>query len=354
MALLDLSGIRHAVDARLGDFLAGKAHIAAERQLPGEVVQVLRDFLFAGGKRLRPLLCACGWYAANGRGDTAPMLTTAAALEMFHAFALIHDDVMDRSETRRGRPTVHRTLATRYRAGRSPSVAERLGVSTAVLIGDLALSWSQELLHAAGLSPTQLSEVLAVIDTMRTEVMYGQYLDVISAGCLTGDLAQALTILRYKSATYTIEHPLHLGAVIAGADTAVRTALRAYALPLGEAFQLRDDLLGVFGTPTQTGKPVLDDLREGKNTALIALAMNNADPVQQGTLRQLVGNSELDEQGAVHVRDILTATGARCAVENMIDDRRQQALAALHTAPFPSPALVCLRDFAETVTRRVS
>ncbi|MDQ1040698.1 geranylgeranyl diphosphate synthase type I [Streptomyces sp. V3I8] len=348
---LHLAGIRADVDTHLAAFLDGKARAAAEHRLPGELVEVLSEFLFAGGKRIRPLLCVIGWHAAGGEGQAGPVVSAAASLEMFHAFALIHDDVMDESAIRRGQPTAHRALAARH-TGRAD--ASRLGASAAILLGDLALAWSDELLHTAGLTPHQLTDALTVIDTMRTDLVHGQYLDLLATGGPTTDTGRALTIARYKTAKYTVECPLHLGAVLAGAGTALRAALSAFALPVGEAFQLRDDLLGTFGDPTVTGKPGLDDLRAGKDTTLVVLAMQRADPAQRRTLRALIGNRALDEDDADHVRRILEATGARAAVERLVRDRQDQACDVLRRASFPPAVTAALLEIAFAATVRTA
>ncbi|MFE5852333.1 polyprenyl synthetase family protein [Streptomyces sp. NPDC056500] len=344
--------VRAEVDRLLDDFLTAKARAAAAQNMPVEANTALRGFLAAGGKRLRPLLCLTGWHTAGGQERPRPVVQTAAALEMFHAFCLIHDDLMDRSETRRGQPTVHRTLAARHAPGRTGPAADHLGNSAAVLVGDLALVWSDELLHTAGLSERQLSDVLPLIDAMRSEVMYGQYLDVTATGTPGVDVGRALAICRYKTAKYTIERPLHIGAALADADPDLLTALSSYALPLGEAFQLRDDLLGVFGDPAATGKPSLDDLREGKGTVLIALALAHAPQAQADQLRLFLGCPALTEDQAQVARRIITATGAVHTVETMITERYEQAMTALAAAPIAPAATDALRRLADTAVRR--
>ncbi|QDY80399.1 polyprenyl synthetase family protein [Streptomyces qinzhouensis] len=344
--------VREQVDSVLRDFLHQKATQAQGRGLPPEVAEVLGDFLAAGGKKLRPLLCVTGWQAAGGTGDLAPVLRVGAALEMFHAFCLIHDDIMDNSATRRGRPTVHRALAALYAPGRRGPLANRMGSNTAILIGDLALTWSDELVHTAGLTASRLASVLPLLDTMRTEVMYGQYLDVCATGTPTADLARALAIIRYKTAKYTVERPLHIGAALVAAPESVHAALSAYALPIGEAFQLRDDLLGVFGDPAATGKPSLDDLREGKHTALVGLALQRADAIEQHLLQTRIGDPGLDEPTAARIRRTLTTTGARGTVEQMIMDRYEQAQRALEQVPFPPQAVAALRELADLAVKR--
>ncbi|OIK08230.1 polyprenyl synthetase family protein [Streptomyces monashensis] len=352
---MELADLRARTDTVLNDFLAAKARTAAACRWPDEVTGALRDFLFAGGKRIRPLLCVLGWHAAGGQGSPpAPVLATAASLEMFHTFALIHDDIMDGSDIRRGQPTVHQALAARYTARHGAHAADRLGAGAAVLIGDLALAWSDELLHTAGLSDAQLADVLPLLDAMRTEVMYGQYLDLTAAGLPTGDLELAMAIARYKTAKYSVERPLHIGAALAAGSARLRADLSAYALPVGEAFQLRDDLLGAFGAPEITGKPALDDIRQGKHTALLALAWRHATPAQQHQMNALLSDPDMNLEGALIIRSILIATGARDTVESMITARRTQAEQALARAGLPPAVATALRELATTATARAA
>ncbi|CAM5521254.1 polyprenyl synthetase family protein [Streptomyces aurantiogriseus] len=346
-----LRDVRQAVDAALAETLAAKRRSAAPALR--ELIDTLHGFLFAGGKRIRPVMCLCGWYAADGRGDPEPVVRAAASLELFHTFALIHDDVMDNSDLRRGRSTVHRSLADLHRSRGGTGDADQFGRNAAVLLGDLALTLSDELLHTS-LTPDQLRAGLPVIDTMRTEVVFGQYLDLLGIGRPIGDLAHALELIRFKTAKYTVERPLHLGGALAGCSPAVADACTAYALPLGEAFQLRDDLLGAFGDPTATGKPAVDDFREGKCTVLMALAVARADQGQLRLLRSLVGRPDLTEEQADAVRAVLEATGARHAVERMIARRCRRALAALDRASFPRAATAVLRQLAYALSARTS
>ncbi|WP_225729602.1 MULTISPECIES: polyprenyl synthetase family protein [unclassified Nocardia] len=350
---LDRTVIRARVDNALYEFLERKTRAGTASGLPGDVTDAVRSFLFAGGKRIRPLLCAFGWHAAGGGELPNEIIRAAAALEMFHAAVLIHDDIIDNSDTRRDQPTVHRAAAHRNRTARDTAAADLFGTSAAILIGDFALVWSDELLHTAGLSAVQLAAAATVLDAMRSEVNYGQYLDLLTTGHPTADLDQALEIIRYKTAAYTVERPLQLGAVLAGAGSDVCEALSAYARPLGEAFQLQDDLLGVFGDPARTGKSVVDDLREGKHTALLALALRNADATQAAQLRGLVGNRRLDERGAAICRDILAVT-ARAEVEQLIRERWLRVQRALDKAPFPAAASAALRATADAIVARAS
>ncbi|WP_128436485.1 polyprenyl synthetase family protein [Streptomyces cyaneus] len=356
--LLDAQAVRREVGTILHAFVARKTAAARRQGLPVDAPQAVGEFLAAGGKRIRPLLCVLGWHAArdSDSGSPATAVRAGAALEMFHTFCMIHDDVMDHSDTRRGQPTVHRTLAARHRSDRTPAAADSLGTGAAILAGDLALIWSDELLtgRETGLSTAQRERLRPLIDVMRSEVMYGQYLDLLATGRPTADVEQALAVARYKTAKYTIERPLHIGAALAGADEQYLEQLSAFALPLGEAFQLRDDLLGVFGSPTDTGKPVLDDLREGKPTALIALALQRADVGQARLLRTLYGSPHLDEGGAAPLRAVIEATGADRAVETMIRDRYEQALSALQDAHLPRGVEDELKRLAKQAVWRTS
>ncbi|KOU57370.1 hypothetical protein ADK57_39195 [Streptomyces sp. MMG1533] len=359
---VDLSGIRAAVDAELYGFLDRKRRSLSDpidAQL-GAAIRLLEELAGSGGKRLRPLLCYCGWLAAGGTGDDAPVLKVAASLELFHMFALIHDDVMDASESRRGRPTLHRRMAddtdTRTTGDGRQRLrgddADRLANNCAILVGDLALVWSDELIHASGLAPVQLRALRPVLDAMRTELMLGQYLDVRAACDLEVDVDMALAIARHKSGRYTIERPLQIGVALAGGDDEVLRSCSDFALPVGEAFQLRDDLLGVFGNPAVTGKSSLEDLRDGKATTLIALALRQADANQHKTLTRLFGDPELDDSGAAQVRELLIATQAVETVEQMIRERWRQGMEALEDIPFRDPGRSALRSLAVEATER--
>jgi geranylgeranyl diphosphate synthase type I len=269
---------------------------------------------------LRPTFAYWGWRSAGGSAE-GPILSAAAALEFLQACALIHDDVMDGSDTRRGKPAAHRRLASMHRSNGYLGSPEDFGVGSAILLGDLCLSWSDELLMSSGLGQESLAAAKPIFDEMRTELMAGQYLDLLEQVRGKYNLDSALRVARYKSAKYTVERPLHIGAAAAGADVTHLQRLTEYGIPLGEAFQLRDDMLGVFGDPQETGKPAGDDLREGKRTALVAVAWANADAVQQDLLRRHLGDPAITPAMVDDLRSLITDTGARAAVEDMIEQR---------------------------------
>ena len=208
------------------------------------------------------------------RPTRVALLRACASLELLHASALVHDDYMDASDVRRGRPATHRAFEQIHRERGWAASPEQYGASAAILLGDLLLSWSDELLRTCGLPAERVLEALGYFDLTRSEVVTGQFLDVSAQARGAADVDTAMTVLRYKSAKYSIERPLHIGAALAGASPEMITQLSRFGLPLGEAFQLRDDLLGVFGDPAVTGKPAGDDLIEGKRTVLVSLALD--------------------------------------------------------------------------------
>src|SRR5499427_10371883 len=305
--------------------------------------------LLAGGKRLRPAFCYWGWRGAGGP-DCPEIINAAAALELLHAGALIHDDLMDASDTRRGQPSLHRQFEARHARSHWNGSPAAFGMGAAILLGDLLLCWTDEMFHASGLPGEALRRGRPVLDRMRTEVFAGQYLDLL--GQVTGDetLAGALRVVEFKTTKYTIERPLHLGAALADecASTAggLAAAYTAYGLPLGLAFQLRDDILGVFGDPAQTGKPAGDDVREGKRTVLLAIARKQATPGQAEIIDRYLGDPMLDEAGTAEFRAAITATGALAECERMIGGHVSEAIAALASAPITGEARDALAELA--------
>jgi geranylgeranyl diphosphate synthase, type I len=342
--------LRARFDARLADFLTDQGPQWPDGT-PRGLVSTIQRFVLAGGKRLRPMFCYWGWRSAGG-DDGPGIVTAAAALEIFHAFALIHDDIMDGSDRRRGEPSVHALFAELHTRSAWRGDAARYGRNTALLCGDLCAAWADQMFHGCGLGDEQISRGYAVFGAMRTEVIAGQYLDLVS-GVGDGSAASALTVIRLKSARYTVTRPLQIGAALAGADDKLLEAFTAFGDPLGDAFQLRDDVLGVFGDPALTGKSIVDDLREGKRTVMMALARAAADSRQAARIKALLGSPRLDEDGAAELRRIIVDTGALDGVERLIELRVGAALSALAGAGLPAEAEAALTDLAhETVHRQ--
>jgi geranylgeranyl diphosphate synthase type I len=348
MGVLDRCDLRARVQKALDDFLtAHRPQLLSMGPELDAMADALEDFV-SGGKRLRPGFCFWGHLGAGGP-DSDQVVVAAASLELFQACAIIHDDVMDGSDTRRGQPAVHRRFAEMHASQSWEGDAGVFGRGAAILLGDLCLAWSDEMLADSGLVNDAAREVF---DAMRAELMGGQYLDLLEQVRGTSTVESALRVARFKSAKYTIVEPLHLGAALAGAPTEVFDSYAAYGYPLGEAFQLRDDVLGVFGDAEVTGKPVGDDLREGKRTVLIAMALETATDDQQALVRRHLGDPVLDAFGVEAMQQVLVETGAVRRVEELIALRTDEALRALDAAPVTAEAVEVLRELAVAATRR--
>ncbi|MBB5917987.1 geranylgeranyl diphosphate synthase type I [Nocardia transvalensis] len=338
----------------------------SRRELVGEMgptvvdaAAELEDFVLRGGKRTRPSFAWTGWLGAGGAADgpqAAAVLRACAALELVQACALIHDDIIDSSRTRRGFPTVHVDFEERHREREWSGDSGHFGISVGVLIGDLALAWADDMVAAAGLDAAAHRRFAPVWAAMRTEVMGGQLLDIHGEAGADDSVEAALRINRYKTAAYTVERPLHLGAALAAAGPPLVAAYREFGTDIGIAFQLRDDLLGVFGDPAVTGKPSGDDLREGKRTVLIAEALRRADadsPTAAKLLRTSLG-TDLTPDEVTHLRALITDLGAVGEVERRIADLTDRGLAALESSSATAEAKQRLRAMALAATRRVA
>jgi geranylgeranyl diphosphate synthase type I len=309
-----------------------------------EPLSLLASFVLQGGKRLRPAFCWYGFLGAGGSDETL-VADVAAALELLHAFALLHDDVMDGSATRRGHPSMHRRLGQDHCRSGWRGESRRFGEGMAVLLGDLAFACADHLLGRAGQA---CGDVRAVWDELRLELVMGQYLDLAGAARGGVEWRRAVRIARYKSGAYTVERPLHMGAALAGRLGEMGRHYTAFGRPLGDAFQLRDDLDGAFGDEMVTGKPVGDDLREGKPTLLLALARERGGPAAASLLDR-VGAPDLSGAEIRRLQHLLIDCGARDEVEHMIAHRHASAVAALGRAPIPEAVRAPLQDLADQI-----
>jgi geranylgeranyl diphosphate synthase type I len=310
-----------------------------------EVIQALSDFVLAGGKRLRPAFCHWAFVGAGGDPDDPVVVDAGAALELLHTFALVHDDVMDGSALRRGHTTVHLEFAGRHLLAGWRGESRRFGEAVAILVGDLALVYADLLLAGAP------RPAVDVFNELRVELNIGQYMDVAGTAQGRSDHATARRIACYKSGKYTVERPLHLGAALAGRFDELAAYLSAYGLPLGEAFQLRDDLLGAFGEPAVTGKPVGEDLREGKPTPLLAIAASRAKG-RAAELLGRVGAADLSDDEVRALQTLFVEVGAKDETERLIEELVTQAVDALDTAPLSAAARSALSELAGYVGRR--
>lgn len=363
-SLVDREDLRHTIDARLAEVLGDQSRILAEISVDAEPLVDAWGRMLRGGKRLRAAFCYWSWRSHGAPADS-PELTNiigvGAALELFQAAALFHDDVMDKSDTRRGEPTAHRAFARRHVDAGWPGDSEQFGLSTAILLGDLSLiSSEEEFLRAVSPLPIARSAPAREIFTrMRTEVTVGQYLDIHAQmqpwdGDFVGDERRAREIIRSKTARYSVECPITLGATLAGATEKQLQACSAFGMPLGEAFQLRDDLLGVFGDPSTTGKPAGDDLREGKRTLLMIRTMRALDPAQRAEVASALGRPDLSTSEVSQIQDVVRASGAVEEIEELIADLSIQAFEALDAAHLPQPASATLVELARAAVERAA
>ncbi|MBW4042514.1 MAG: polyprenyl synthetase family protein [Acidobacteria bacterium] len=362
------------VQTRIDEFLDDRSPIlAAISDDTAPMSDISRDFL-RFGKRFRARFAYWGWQSVQGtddpsdlfgdgrRSDLPAVIGVAAALELFHAAALVHDDLIDASDTRRGAPAAHRRFEREHRQRGFLGDAVRFGDSAGILLGDLLLVWSDELFAESidKLSDRQNARAArAEFNRMRTDVTAGQYLDIVAEASWPHvregrEVDSALTVITYKSAKYSIEAPLAIGASLGGASLAQMAALREFGLPLGIAFQLRDDLLGVYGDSELTGKPTGDDLVEGKRTVLVALARRALTPSARRTVDELLGDPDLTGEQILMLQETIRASGAIEEVEAMISANVENALDAIEGAPLTADSRDALTRLAESISVRAS
>lgn len=350
---------RAALAEELGAFLERQGTVMAEVSADIAPLMGAISGLASGGKRLRALLSYWGWRGAGGAVLDDVPVRAGVALELFQSAALIHDDIIDRSDTRRGAPSVHERFSALHAEAGWDLDAARFGHAAAILTGDMCLSFSEEAFTAVGSAAAAGTRARRIFNTMRAEVMAGQYLDILEevAGPSrprTTAVSRAKNVIRYKSAKYSTEHPLGIGGALAGADDGLLAAYSAFSLPLGEAFQLRDDVLGVFGDPRTTGKPAGDDLREGKRTVLIALALEAADGAAAAELERGLGHPDLTPDDVDRLRGIISTTGALDSTERLIDDLSSRAFAALDRLEVEPEVRAALEALGLAAVRRAS
>lgn len=346
-----------AVTDQLREYLRGRRRDAAYIGTDyAELTAALEEFVVRGGKRLRPLFAYWGWRAVAPPGDVADpgVLRLCGALELLHACALVHDDVIDASATRRGHPTIHRLFADNHRARNWHGSSEQFGLSAAILLGDLSLVWADDVVATADLPLDARRRVQRVWSDIRTEVLGGQYLDIAAEASGAETVASAMNVNAYKTASYTVSRPMQFGAAAAADRPDVHATFYELGTDLGVAFQLRDDVLGVFGDPAVTGKPSGDDLRSGKRTVLLAEALERADasdPMAAKLLRTSIGTNLSDGQ-VRELRLAIESVGALAAVEAHIDTLTRRALELLDAAPIDAHARVGLAELAGLASNR--
>lgn len=344
---MSATDLRVRIDAVLHEFVEHEAGTLEEISPELKPIGTQLRAAVVDGKRLRGMFCYWGWRAA-GQGDSDAAVRAAASTELVHAAALVHDDLIDDSPIRRGLPSAHLALRAAVSGNRNPDAAAR---ALALLTGNLLIAWAGQLFISCGLPGAYLARTRPLWGIMARELIAGECLDVLRTGAQPGT-AGALEVARYKTAKYTVEHPLQLGGRLGGACAALLGFFTGYGLPLGEAFQLRDDLLAVFGDSRVTGKSNLDDIAGAKPTTLIALALDAAVPAARAELLSLLGRRDLGTAELERLRSILDLTGARVQAETMIAERADMARRALAGVGLPRPASDALLELAGAVTDR--
>lgn len=348
--------LRDAIGSQIADFITERRGLLTDVGPEALVLGELALALTAGGKRMRPAFAIWGAVAAGGLPqDPGPSIRAGASIDLLHTGILVHDDVMDASDTRRGLPAAHRQLAARHHAEGLLGSGEAFGAAGAIILGDLLQLWSVEMLDTSGLLADDLARARPALARMRTEVTCGQFLDVhLQHEPLTDPqhaLLAAARVVEYKTAKYTVQRPVQFGALLAGGTEDLLNALEAYGSALGRAFQFRDDLLGVFGDEATTGKPAGDDLREGKRTVLVAHAYAGTTDAGRTLLTTLLGDPALDADQIADLRALIVESGAPDLVEAMITEGFEGALAALD-APMTDAGRIALTALAYAATQR--
>lgn len=356
---------RDAVHEHLNTFIAQRSADLVSIAAPLSRLGELATTFTAGGKRIRPAFVYWSHVAAAGQPDEATheaLLRAGASMDLLHVSALMHDDVMDGSDTRRGVPAAHRQLEAEHRAASGRGSAEGFGRAGAILLGDLLLVWSAELFGRSGVSDEALKRAQPLVDAVRHEVTAGQFLDVLAQARLgadpsvASDLAQEVAlaerVVEFKTSRYTVARPCQIGAALGGGSDELVRGLGEFGSPLGHAFQYRDDVLGVFGDEDVTGKPAGDDLREGKRTVLVAHALAQASPGEASELDAMLGDASLTTTDIERARAIIEGSGAREATEREIEASSAKALAALAATPMTDDGRVALTALAEAAVRR--
>ena len=352
---LGLETKKIAIDRALEDFLTGAMlELSAIDPHLRPISAALNDFLI-GGKRLRPLFAVAGYVGAGGSlepNDLEKLHKAVISLELLQACALIHDDMMDGSDTRRGAPSIHRRFENEHRARAAVGDGAAFGSAAALLLGDLALVLSTQALNQSGISDAQMRAVNPIFDTMKVELMAGQYLDMHAGSRSSVSVDDALKIATYKSGKYTIERPIHFGGALALCSPELLQIYSDYGIPLGIAFQMRDDLLGVFGDSSVTGKPAGDDLLEGKRTALISYALEHLSPEEASEFATTFGDRNATPVQIARMRELINTSGAVEFIEKIIEEKTTLALNASRNERIHSSGQELLAQLAIAATRR--
>jgi len=330
------------VNARLASFFADK-HAQAKRLTPRaiELVEAVSEFTMRGGKRMRALAIYAGYRSVSQNPSDAgfeAVINLGASIELLQSYLLMQDDWMDGDDERRGGPATHAAFSRRFGDA-------KLGASLAILASDIAAGFAFELLHDTKFPARTAAAAHVAFTDMHFEVVCGQQLDLLGH--------EPVSLMHHlKTGSYTVRGPVRLGALIGDADEAQLAALERFGRPLGIAFQLRDDVLGTFGDSRATGKPAGHDLREGKNTALIAEARTLLSPQDRERLDQAFGRRDASAEAIANAVEVLDRSGARAHVEARLAAQLAEAREALHPSPLVNEGIALLHELMDRIALR--
>ena len=348
-----LSWFKKEIDWQLKLFLKEKREEFADiSEEAVDLVSEIDRFIFSGGRRVRPAFVYSGYVASGGKAHDA-ILYASMAVEFLHTFALIHDDIIDRSETRRGKKASHKAFEDLHRSKKLFGDRSQFSLSAAILAGDLAAAFAEDVLTTAPFPQERLRRARFIFDQMKAQVIAGEYLDVLGSFKQKLSEEEVLNILEYKTAKYTVERPLQIGAILAGAEVPILEVFAAYGIPLGQAFQLQDDILGTFGDPGEIGKPVDSDIREGKKRVIIKKDYEWASNKQRKLMNGIIGNPKSKHEEVEEVREIIYKVGAYQYTVSLSHILIEQARAALERAKLTDEGKKFLLAAADYLMKRV-
>jgi len=341
------------VEEEIARFLKFKAE-EVEDQRRKRVIEEIAKFTLSGGKRIRPSLMILGYAGSKGVVDSR-IVKASISIELVHSYLLMHDDVMDRDELRRNRPTVWKVFKDLHDELYGPEDSTHYGYSMAIIAGDLAAAYAVQALLQSGFEYDVVIKVIELMQDIIEKTGHGQILDMTLEKEPLSAIKEedVLEVHKLKTAIYTIEGPLKMGGILARADRALLDVYSKYAIPVGIAFQLQDDILGVFGDETVVGKPVDSDIKEGKRTLLVVKAWERATPDQRKVLERTLGNRAASKDDVEAVREIIRSTGALEYVKSLALKFANEGISVIEDADMSSDVKEVLGDLARMVVERV-
>ncbi|MEA1936586.1 MAG: polyprenyl synthetase family protein [Patescibacteria group bacterium] len=353
-----LGELKSKADKELNKFFNSEIKQAKKEEKPKEYLEMLKNlkaFTLNGGKRIRPILFYYGYFIAGGKKEK-DIFEASISIELIHSYFLIHDDIIDEDDFRRHNLSMHRVYENESKKRQFRTLDEKarkhFGISMAIIAGDLASSLGCEVLTCSNFLSDLKIKAVKKLNQVVLNTLTGEAMDVVLADCLNVDLEDVFEMQRYKTAKYTFEGPLHLGAILAGADEKFLKSISEFAIPLGIAFQIQDDIIGVFGNKKKTGKPVGADIKEGKKTLLTIKAFEKADGKQLKTLSMLFGNKDISLKEVDNFRELIKKTGSFEYSLEKINELIKFSKARLEKIKISKQNKECLLGLIDLMARR--